>query len=71
MSELSLPPGPRGLKFKTAMKMGLGIYSYLDDCYETYGDTFSLLLPGMAPFVWLADPVKVKDFFNLKPDQVD
>ncbi len=71
MSELSLPPGPRGLKFKTAMKMGLGIYSFLDDCYETYGDTFSLLLPGMAPFVWLADPVKVKAFFNLKPDQVD
>ncbi|MCG8667916.1 MAG: cytochrome P450 [Pseudomonadales bacterium] len=66
-----LPPGPTGLKFKNAMKMGLGAYDFLEENYNTYGDAFTLRFPGMAPFVWLNNPKQVQKFFNLKPEQID
>ncbi len=67
----TLPPGPTGLKFVNAMKMGLGAYDYLSENYEKYGDMFTLRFPGMGPFVWLNSPELVQQFFNLKPDEVD
>lgn len=66
-----LPPGPSGLKFKNAMKMGLGAYDFLNENFNQYGDVFTLRFPGLAPFVWLNTPELVKQFFNLKPEQVD
>lgn len=68
---ISLPPGPTEAKYKQAMKMGLGIYEYLSECHEKFGDAFTLNLPGMAPMVWVADPAMVQSFFNLKPDEID
>ena len=66
-----LPPGPSGLKFKNAMKMGLGAYDFLEENFKEYGDMFTLRFPGLAPFVWLNTPELAKQFFNLKPDQID
>ena len=66
-----LPPGPTEAKFKQAMKMGTGIYSYLSECHQKFGDAFTLRFPGLDPLVWVASPEMVKDFFNLKPEQID
>ena len=68
---LPLPPGPTESKFKQAMKMGTGIYDYLSECHAKYGDAFTLRFPGMDPLVWVASPEMAKDFFNLKPEQID
>lgn len=71
MSIAQLPPGPTEAKFKQALKMGMGIFDYLDDCHKKYGDAFTLNLSGMDPMVWVSDKDMIKDFFNLKPDQID
>lgn len=71
MPSTQLPPGPTGLKFKNAMKMGLGAFDFLTENFETYGDVFTLRFPGLAPFVWLNHPDLVKRFFNLKPEEID
>lgn len=68
---LTLPPGPTESKFKQAMKMGTGIYGYLSECHRKFGDAFTLRFPGMDPLVWVASPDMVRDFFNLKPEQID
>lgn len=68
---LALPPGPTESKFKQAMKMGMGIYEYLSECHAKYGDAFTLRFPGLDPLVWVASPEMAKDFFNLKPEQID
>lgn len=51
--------------------MGIGIYDYLEECHKKYGDAFTLNLSGLDPMVWVKDKDMVKDFFNLKPDQID
>ena len=66
-----LPPGPKEFKFVQAMKMGIGIYGYLSECHEKFGDAFTLRFPGLDPLVWVASPEMVKDFFNLRPEQID
>ncbi|MCG8311703.1 MAG: cytochrome P450 [Pseudomonadales bacterium] len=66
-----LPPGPTGLKFKNAMKMGLGAYDFLQENYDKYGEMFTLRFPGLGPFVWLNSPELAQKFFNLKPEQID
>ncbi|AUM12195.1 cytochrome P450 [Ketobacter alkanivorans] len=66
-----LPPGPKEFKFKQAMKMGLSIYDYLQQCGDEFGDAFTLNLPGMEPMVWVSRPDMVKSFFSLKPDEID
>lgn len=71
MSADQLPPGPTGMKFKNAMKMGLGAFDFLTENFEKYGDTFTLRFPGLAPFVWLNSPELAQKFFNLKPEQID
>lgn len=71
MSAKQLPPGPTGMKFKNAMKMGLGAFDFLTENFEEFGDTYTLHFPGMAPFVWLNSPELAKIFFNLKPDEID
>lgn len=68
---MTLPPGPRESSFKQAMKMGTGIYGYLSECHQQFGDAFTLRFPGMDPLVWVASPEMARDFFNLKPDQID
>lgn len=68
---MTLPAGPTESKFKQAMKMGTGIYGYLSECHEKFGDAFTLRFPGLDPLVWVASPEMAKDFFNLKPDQID
>lgn len=68
---LPLPPGPTESRFKQAMKMGMGIYDYLSECHEKFGDAFTLRFPGMDPLVWVASPDMARDFFNLKPEQID
>ncbi|MCG8669175.1 MAG: cytochrome P450 [Pseudomonadales bacterium] len=71
MSIAQLPPGPTEAKFKQALKMGMGIFDYLEECHKKFGDAFTLNLSGMDPMVWVSDKEMVKDFFNLKPDQID
>ena len=66
-----LPPGPSEAKFVQALKMGIGIYDYLEECHQKYGDAFTLNLSGMDPMVWVADKDMIKDFFNLKADQLN
>ena len=66
-----LPPGPKEFKFRQALKMGLSIYDYLQQCADEFGDAFTLNLPGMEPMVWVSRPDMVKSFFSLKPDQID
>lgn len=68
---MTLPPGPSESSFKQAMKMGTGIYGYLSECHKKFGDAFTLRFPGMDPLVWVASPDMARDFFNLKPDQID
>lgn len=70
-TQAALPPGPTEAKFKQAMKMGLGIYDYLTECHEKYGEAFTLNLSGMAPMVWVTDRDMVQSFFNLRPEQID
>lgn len=71
MSTHALPPGPAGLKFKNAMKMGLGAFDFLSENFAKYGDAFTLRFPGLGPFVWLNNPELVRKVFNLAPDEVD
>lgn len=71
MTIAQLPPGPSEAKFIQALKMGIGIYDYLEECHEKYGDAFTLNLSGLDPMVWVADGDMIKDFFNLKPDQLN
>lgn len=66
-----LPPGPTGLKFKNAMKMGMGAYDFLSENFEKYGDMFTLRFPGLGPFVWLNRPDLARVVFNLKPGEID
>ncbi|CBL44053.1 Cytochrome P450 hydroxylase [gamma proteobacterium HdN1] len=66
-----LPPGPSGLKFVNAMKMGMGAFDYLWENFSKYGDLFTLQFPGMTPFVWMNRPDLVQKIFNLKPEQID
>jgi cytochrome P450 len=70
-SSAQLPPGPKEFKFRQALKMGLSIYDYLDQCAEEFGDAFTLNLPGMEPMVWVSRPDMVKSFFSLKPEDID
>ncbi len=71
MSILSLPPGPTGLKFKNAMKMGTGAFDFLAENYDKFGDIYTLHFPGLAPFVWLNRPDLVKKLFQLQPHEFD
>lgn len=71
MTVSQLPPGPSGMKFKNAMKMGMGAYDYLTENFEKFGDIYTLQFPGLEPFVWLNRPDQVKTFFNLKPHEYD
>ena len=66
-----LPVGPSGMKFKNAMKMGMGAFDFLEANFEEFGDVYTLRFPGLDPFVWLNTPELVKKFFNLKPDEYD
>ncbi|MBE9062155.1 cytochrome P450 [cf. Phormidesmis sp. LEGE 11477] len=38
-------------------------YEYLDECAQTYGDTFTMHLFGFEPLVFLSDPQAVKEVF--------
>lgn len=71
MAIAQLPPGPKEAKAVQAVKLGGGIYEYIDECYEKYGDAFTIRLPGLDPQVWLMDPDLVRDVFKLKPHQYD
>ncbi|MCG8667826.1 MAG: cytochrome P450 [Pseudomonadales bacterium] len=71
MPVAQLPPGPTEAKFIQALKMGIGIYDYLEECHQKYGDAFTLNLSGLDPMVWVKDKEMVKDFFNLKPEQLN
>lgn len=71
MQAKSLPPGPSGLKFRNAMKMGMGAFDFLSENFEKYGDAFTLRFPGMGPFVWLNKPELVRKIFNLNPNEID
>lgn len=66
-----LPPGPRDMKVKQAMNMGYGLWQYLEKQQQTFGDYFTLRLPGQGPMVILSDPKAIKDVFSLKPEQYD
>lgn len=67
----ALPPGPSELKISQALKVGLGIYGYLQECKDKFGDAFTIRPPGLDPMVWIADVQMIKDFFNLKAEQYD
>ncbi|MCG8673389.1 MAG: cytochrome P450 [Pseudomonadales bacterium] len=71
MATAQLPPGPTEAKAIQAYKLGAGIFEYLDECYEKYGETFTIKLPGLDPQVWVANPDMVEDIFKLKPPQYD
>lgn len=71
MTEAALPAGPTEARVKQALKMGLGIYGYLQQCSDKFGPAFTIHPPGLDPMVWVSGPEMVKDFFNLKPEQLD
>lgn len=71
MATTSLPPGPGGLKFSNAMKMGLGAFDFITDAHQRYGDSFTIKFPGLPTFVWLTQPDLVKQLFSLKAHQYD
>lgn len=46
-------------------------YTYLDECAEAYGDTFTMRIFGFQPIVFFSDPQAVKDIFAGGADQFD
>ncbi|MCG8672483.1 MAG: cytochrome P450 [Pseudomonadales bacterium] len=70
-SATSLPLGPSESRAAQGLKMGLGIYDYLQDSTDKYGPAFTIQPPGLDPMVWVSDVDMVKDFFALKPEQYD
>ncbi len=44
-----LPVGPSGMKFKNAMKMGMGAFDFLEENYKEFGDIYTLRFPGLDP----------------------
>lgn len=71
MAIAQLPPGPKDSSIVQGFKLGLGIYDYLTECYEKYGDAVTIKPPGMAPMVWVNERDMVRDFFRLKAHQID
>ncbi|MCG8673693.1 MAG: cytochrome P450 [Pseudomonadales bacterium] len=71
MAKAELPPGPTYPGIIQGFKLGLGIYDYLYECYEKYGDAVTIRVPGMTPMVWVNERNMVRDFFRLKSDQID
>lgn len=65
------PPGPKESKYLQGFKLGLGIYDYLNECYEQYGDAFTIRVPGLDPMVWVNQRDMVRDFFRLKSHQIN
>ena len=66
-----LPPIAKENKLIQAMRMGRGIWEFMEDNQAQFGDAFTVTLPGQGPMVWVSDPAMVKDIFALKPDQYD
>jgi cytochrome P450 len=71
MQAAQLPPGPSSPSFVQGFRLGLGIYDYLGECAERYGDAFTIRVPGLAPMVWVSQGDMVRDFFRLKSHQID
>ena len=66
-----LPPIPKDNKVKQALGLGIGIWDYMEKNQRTFGDTFTLTLPGQGPMVWTADQAMIKDVLKLREEQYD
>lgn len=66
-----LPPSPNHSKFKQALGLGIGIWDYMEENQQKFGDTFTLTLPGQGPMVWTCNQDMIKDILKLKESQYD
>ncbi|MEM9945110.1 MAG: cytochrome P450 [Cyanobacteria bacterium P01_D01_bin.36] len=46
-------------------------YEFMDECIETYGDTFTMHLFGFRPLVFFSDPQSIKALFSADAKQFD
>ena len=67
---MPLPPGPSTPPALQLLRWLRTPFSVLEDAQASFGDTFTLRLPGLVSgVVVVADPLAVKDVFGLGPDQ--
>lgn len=66
-TSFSFPAGPRGPMPLHAARFASNTWDFLAGCRETYGDTFTLKLPGAGRWVFLTDPEHVKQVYTGDP----
>src|SRR5438309_11998308 len=60
----TLPPGPRRPVMLQMLNQAFRPHTWLQRCYERYGDVFTVRLPGEGTMVFLSDPGDVKAVFT-------
>ena len=65
-----LPPGPKIPPLLQALHLWLRPTRFLDDCYDRFGDCFTIRIPGFPPQVIFCDPDAVKEIFAGDGDQL-
>jgi cytochrome P450 len=65
-----LPPGPPEPAWAQMAQWIARPVEYLERGQKTYGETFTMRLPGIDPFVCFSDPDAVKTVFTGPPDQL-
>jgi unspecific monooxygenase len=68
---MKLPEGPKTQPFWQLVKWISNPFGFMDECAQTYGDTFTLRLGSLAPLVFLSDPKAIQEIFTADVNQFD
>ncbi|NEO99227.1 MAG: cytochrome P450 [Symploca sp. SIO2E9] len=67
----TLPDGPQLPRWWQLIQWIANPFGYLDQCRQRYGDTFTIRLSGLEPFVFLSHPQAIQAIFTAAPSQFD
>lgn len=67
----TLPDGPQIPQWLQLIKWIQDPFGYLEQCRQKYGDTFTIRLSGLEPFVFLSHPEAIQAMFTAAPSQFD
>jgi cytochrome P450 len=63
-----LPPGPRMPPIAQSLSWLFRPIPFMTACRRDHGDTYTMRLAGLPPFVVLSDPAAIKEVFTGDPD---
>ena len=66
-----LPNGPNSPSWWQLIRWIQDPISYQKECAQRYGDIFTLKMKGFTPFVFIGNPVGIKEIFNQNPKKFD